>query len=89
MASMSSDPPIPWGETGIVLDVRGGGELTAGGDPVGKHAFVEGGGELGAGEVDGCGVGGGAGANDCNLGMHFAAGREVGGRRWWALRSDR
>lgn len=61
--------------------------MAAGGDAVGQHAFVEDGGELGAREVDGGGVGGGAGADDDDAGVHGAArdveggwGREGGGR---------
>lgn len=52
-------------ETGEVLDVGGGGKLTAGGGAVSQHTLIEDGLEFGAGEVDGRSVGGGAGADDC------------------------
>lgn len=52
------------GEAGEVLDVGGGGQLAAGGDAVGHEALVEGGLNIGSGQVDGGGVGGGAGADD-------------------------
>ena len=78
-------PADPFGETGVIFHIRGGGQLAAGGDAVGEEAFVEGGGEFGAGEVDCGGVGGGAGADDCDAvvggrGGHGAEGRG-GGRR--------
>lgn len=51
-------------ETGEVLDVGGGGELTASGGAVSQHTLIEDGLEFSAGKVDGRGVGGGAGADD-------------------------
>lgn len=74
------------GEAQVVLDVRGGGELPAGGDAVGEEAFVHEGGEVGAGGVDGGAVGGGAGADDeeAGVGWHFGGGGggEGGGEGW-------
>lgn len=52
------------GEAGEVLDVGGGGQLAAGCDAVGHEAFVEGGLDIGSGQVDGGSVGGGPGADD-------------------------
>lgn len=57
------------GETGVVLDVGGGGELAAGSSATGHHSFIENGMELGAAEVDGGSVGGRAGANDWSMGQ--------------------
>lgn len=47
--------------------------MAAGCDAVGQEAFVEDGGEFGAGEVDGCGVGGGARPDDYDAGVHFSS----------------
>jgi hypothetical protein len=52
------------GEAGEVLDVGGGGELTAGGDAPGHPALEQDRLEVGAGGVDRGGVSGGAAADD-------------------------
>lgn len=52
------------GKAGEVLDVGGGGQLAAGCDAVGHEAFVEGGLDIGSGQVYGGGVGSGPGADD-------------------------
>lgn len=52
------------GETGKVLDVGGGGELTAGGGAVGKHTLIEDRAELSARKIDGGSVSAGAGADN-------------------------
>lgn len=57
------------GETGEVLDVGGGGELTAGCGAVGQHTFVEDGLQFRSREVDGGSVCGGAGADDWGKGV--------------------
>ncbi len=54
----------PFGETGEVLHIRGGRELSAGGDTRGHEALEHHGLELGASGVDGSGMGGGAGPDD-------------------------
>lgn len=55
------------GEAGEVLDVGGGGQLAAGCDAVGHEAFVEGGLDIGSGQVDGGSVGSGPGADDWDI----------------------
>lgn len=57
-------PHYAVGEAGEVLDVGGGGQLATGCDAVGHEAFVEGGLDIGSGQVDGGCVGGGPGADD-------------------------
>lgn len=52
------------GETREVLDLGGGGQLATGGNAVGQEALVHHGLSLGTSEVDGGGVGGGAGTNN-------------------------
>lgn len=69
------------GKAGVVLDVCGCGELTAGSNTVGEEAFVEEWLKLGAGEIDCCSVGGGTGADYQNAGVrHFGCERRVAGR---------
>lgn len=53
------------GETREVLDLGGGGELTAGSGATSKHTLVHNRLQLSSGEVDGGGVGGRAGTDDC------------------------
>lgn len=53
-----------FGESGEVLDIGGGGQLSAGGYSVGHEAFVEGGLEVGPGQVDGGSVGSGPRADN-------------------------
>ena len=53
------------GETREVLDLGGGGELTAGSGATSKHTLVHNRLQLSSGEVDGGGVCGRAGADDC------------------------
>lgn len=52
------------GETGEVLNVGGGGQLATGGGAVRQHAFVHDGLQFRSRQVDGGGVGGGAGPDD-------------------------
>lgn len=52
------------GEAGEVLDIGGGGQLAASCDAVGHEAFVEGGLDIGTGQVDGGSMGGGPGADN-------------------------
>ncbi|KAI3485037.1 hypothetical protein L1887_51710 [Cichorium endivia] len=66
------------GEAGEVLDVGGGGELSARGEAVGEHALEEHGLEVGTRQVDGGGVTGRAGADDDDLVDLVAAGRRGG-----------
>jgi hypothetical protein len=65
-------------EARIVLHICGGGQLAAGSCPVGEHAFIEDGLELGARKVDGSGVGGGAGADNGDFGVGYRR-RHFGG----------
>lgn len=55
------------GETGEVLDIGGGGELSTGGGAVGQHTLIQDRLEFRSREVDGSGVSGGAGADDWKL----------------------
>ena len=72
-------------KSGEVLNVGGGGELAAGSDVVGHPAFEEDGTELGAGGVDGGGVGSGTTADDAETGVEgfevVHGGRELGSGR--------
>ena len=52
--------------------------MATGGCAVGEHAFIEDGLELGAREVDGGGVGGGAGADNGDFGVRYRR-RHLGG----------
>lgn len=60
------------GETGKVLHLVSGGQLTTCCDAKGKETFVENGLEICAGSIDGSGVAGRARTDDNNFGVHLA-----------------
>lgn len=62
------------GKAGKVLDLGGSGQLATGGNAVGHEALVEDGLQLGAGEIDGGGMGSRPGADDDDLVMHPSGG---------------